>query len=100
MDMTEDDARMRCCVRLAPGGAAPPMAGGGCVASACMAWRWQPLMADTAFLEAVRKAADELGDKAPARPKATAHVMANRAKYGLPVEPFLGHCGLAGKPLT
>ena len=63
-----------------------------------MAWRWLPLMVDDAWIEAVKKASLELGDKSPSRKIAAAHVNANRAQYGLPTEPFLGFCGLAGSP--
>lgn len=69
-----------------------------CIGSRCMAWRWLPLMADEAFKAAVSKAKDDIGDKTPAGVKASQHVIANRAAYGLPDKPFDGYCGLAGKP--
>lgn len=69
-----------------------------CWASACMMWRWVPLLADDAFKDAVIKAAAEIGDKSENRAKAAKHVIANRAKYGLPTVPFDGFCGLAGEP--
>lgn len=69
-----------------------------CLASECLMWRWQELLADEAFGEAVIKAAEEIKDTSPSRTKAARHVMQNRAKYGLPVVPFRGWCGLAGKP--
>jgi len=71
-----------------------------CIASDCMMWRWQPLMADKAFEEAVKKAAIELNDKHPQRFKSGKHVLANREKYGLPENPTHGYCGLAGGFLT
>lgn len=69
-----------------------------CCANNCMAWRWKPLMADDAWTEAVRKAAIDVDDKSHNRAKAAAHVNANRAAYGLPTKPYLGYCGLAGRP--
>ncbi len=77
-----------------------PLRGNGlcCQGVGCMMWRWQPLMADDAFKEAVKKAALDIGDKHPSRPKAAAHVVANRAEYGLPDKPYKGYCGIAGKP--
>ncbi len=44
-----------------------------------------------------QKAAAELGDTGN-KHKAAKHVAENRAAYGLPVTPFRGWCGLAGKP--
>ena len=70
---------------------------GHCIASVCMAWRWQPLMTSPEWIEAVRTAAKEIGDTLPGRNKSIAHVAANRAKYGLPDKPFRGRCGLAGE---
>lgn len=68
-----------------------------CLGSICMAWRWQPLLADDAFLAAVVKAAEEIGDKSANKHKAAAHVSRNRAKYGLPTEPTIGFCGMTSE---
>lgn len=64
-----------------------------CTASSCMAWRWQPLMADEPFMNAVKQRMDEAGD---IHSKAVKYVRANLAEYGLPDKPFRGICGLAG----
>jgi len=64
-----------------------------CTASNCMAWRWQPLMADNPFAAAVKKCMDR--DKV-SHAKACAYVGDNRAEFGLATEPYLGYCGLAG----
>ena len=105
--MTEDEAKTKWCpfVRMTahngewktnrgdfPAGAL------ACTANECMAWRWLPLMADDAFKAAVIKAATEIGDTSNGRHKASQHVIANRAAYGLPTQPFDGYCGLAGAP--
>jgi hypothetical protein len=71
---------------------------GNCLGSACMAWRWEPLMTSPAWIEAVKKAAVEINDKSPGRIKAAEHVNANRVVYGLASKPFRGWCGLAGHP--
>ncbi len=87
-NLTEEEAKTKFC----------PVDGleSYCVASGCAAWRWQPLMMDAAFIEAAKKAAIEIGDKTPSRSKAVKRVEKNRAKYGLPVKPYRGRCGLAG----
>lgn len=69
----------------------------GCIADRCAAWRWEPLLADGAFAEAVRKAIAET-DPPRRHAEAVEVVRSNRAAYGIPTEPFRGWCGLAGKP--
>lgn len=72
-----------------------------CLGSDCAYWRFRPLMADAAFLAAVKSAADSMTDetKAGAHNKAVQEVTKNRAKYGLPDKPFEGFCGAAGVPV-
>ena len=66
-----------------------------------MAWRWQPLLADDAFKDAVIKAREDLKLTGSLKQDdAAKHVTANREKYGLPPKPYLGYCGLAGEFLT
>ena len=75
----------RCCIDLSE----------KCISFECMGWRWQPLMADQPFLDAVKLVMER--DKLP-HPKAARYVGDNRAEFNLPTEPYLGHCGRAGKP--
>ena len=92
--MTEDEAKTKLCVASM----ARSIEARWCHASECMAWRWLPLLADDAFKTAVIAAAKDIGDTTENKHKAAKHVMENRAAYGLPVAPFDGFCGLAGKP--
>jgi hypothetical protein len=61
-------------------------------------WRYKDHETGPEWILAVKQAAEELGDTSPSRTKAAAHVMRNRAKYGLPETPTHSWCGLAGKP--
>lgn len=69
-----------------------------CSGSGCMAWRWQPLLCDPAWEQAVIRAAAQIDDKTPNRRHAAKYVMEHRAEFGLPARPYLGWCGLARKP--
>lgn len=69
-----------------------------CRAAGCMAWRWEPLNCSPEWVEAVKKAAEEIGDTTGPKAKAARHVNENRSKYGLPDKPFGGWCGLCSKP--
>jgi hypothetical protein len=61
-----------------------------------MFWRLHKSSTDAAWLEAMRKAKEETGEKGAA-PKAAALVVDNPGKYGLPTgDDRLGYCGLAG----
>ena len=114
--MTEDEAKTKWCPQYQVNGGTdaddnrstrfnpetktygPSLENPKCIGSACMAFRWIPLMADDAFKDAVIKAAADIGDKTDSKHRAAKHVTENRAAYGLPVAPFDGFCGLAGKP--
>jgi hypothetical protein len=93
---TEEEAmRSRCCGAEDCGNSqngGPRM----CLASACMAWRWQPLMVDAAYLLALEKATTEF--RKAGRQYAAVHVNENRAKYGLKERPDTGYCGIGGIP--
>jgi len=77
----------------------PAQPQGMCQGSQCPIWRWKPFLAsDPAFQAAVRKAATgEFSGKPNSHSRAASDVVANRAKYDLPVEPVEGFCGLGGE---
>ena len=85
---TEADAKTKWCHR---GPAHDDMP---CLGSTCMAWRWQPLQADAAFMAAVKT----LEDAGTPKAKAGKMVHDDPSAYGLPSKPFRGWCGLASKP--
>lgn len=88
MIVTEEEAKTKRCVL--------GINQGPCIGSTCMAWRWQPLMTDDAWVAAVKKAAEDIKDASSNRMKAAKHVNDHRAEYGLPTKPTRGYCGLAG----
>ena len=69
-----------------------------CAADDCLFWRWRPLLVSEpgykeACAEASKMTKDERGDLTPAE-----YVNSNRDKYNLPSKPYLGYCGMAGRP--
>jgi hypothetical protein len=56
-------------------------------------------MASPKFLAAVKQEMASFKGKPNAHDLAVQAVIADRAKYGLPAEPFEGFCGLAGTPV-
>lgn len=71
----------------------------GCKGPLCAVWRWKPLSAgDPRFTAALAVIARELGGGPHRTKEATAVLMADRAKYGVPTEPEVGFCGLGGTP--
>ena len=76
-----------------------------CASTVCMAWRWRPLMADDAFLNAVKTVMNKLMKekkmlRLPAHNEAVKIVTKDRKGHGLPDKPFEGWCGLAGEPVN
>ena len=67
---------------------------GPCSGPHCMAWRWLPLIVTPEWAVAVKKVIESC----KSHNAATQMVKNDPAKYGLPTEPTLGYCGLAGKP--
>jgi hypothetical protein len=49
-------------------------------------------------MAALKTIATELGGGPHRGKEATAILMADRAKYGVPTEPEVGYCGMAGAP--
>lgn len=69
-----------------------------CRGDDCPLWRWRPLLTSEpgykdAVIEAGKLHKDDRNGKTPAE-----WVNAHRADYGLPAEPYVGWCGLGGKP--
>lgn len=65
-----------------------------CRGDACALWRWETITTShPLWRDAVRKKADELGEKAPF-PKAASWVAENKAALG--IVPTKGHCGAGG----
>lgn len=90
MMMTPEEARTKRCPQD------PKL--GKCVADGCALWRLRPHVADESWTLAVIRAAKDIDDKSANGAKAAKHVAANRAKYGLPVNPTHGWCGLGTRP--
>lgn len=88
MIVTEDEAKTKQCCKVGNTGLFA-----ACLGSGCMGWRWQPLMANGAWIAAVQQAAKDISDESSNRAKAAKHVNENRAQYGLPTAPTHGYCG-------
>lgn len=90
--MTEDEAKTKWC----PSSKGPNGGFAQCITSDCMWWRWLPFQAlDPLYIEAI-KICETARDMKP--PQAAKYVNAHRGEFGLPIDPFEGYCGLAGKP--
>ena len=86
--MTEEEAKTKWCPRAHQGEHQP------CIASDCMAWRWEPLSTkEPGYIEAIKDCEKNRGMTAA---KASAYVAANLTEFHLPTEPYSGYCGLAG----
>lgn len=70
--MTEDEAKQKACCN----GGRPPMENGPCIASACMAWRWET--------KELRKATQYMDNTTEGYFQGPTGIRAE------------GHCGLAG----
>lgn len=71
-----------------------------CRGTECACWRVRPLFdTDPGFKEAMEKArtmtASDRGGMTSQK-----YVAANRAEFDLPTEPFLGFCGMGGRPIA
>ncbi len=67
-----------------------------CRGAECALYRVVPINSDhPLFRPAVRRIADETGEKQP-YPKAAAEVARNLAKYGMVADE--GYCGMGGRP--
>lgn len=76
---------------------APKEASTGCRGPQCAWWRWQPLSAsDPRFVNALKAITQEIGGGPHRGKEATAILMADRQKYGVPDKPEVGYCGGAG----
>jgi len=104
-EMTEDEAKKKWCphVRLTATDAEwndnrPAENGRGlsmqCLGSDCMAWRWFSYDNDRRYIAACYSCVREQGINYV---DAANYVDANRKKFGLPIKPFHGYCGLAGE---
>lgn len=68
-----------------------------------MGWRWRPIMVTTAFVNALNRAAEDIGIKPDAMQgtnatKAHKHLRENAEKFGFSFEHVEGFCGYAGEP--
>jgi hypothetical protein len=69
----------------------------GCQGPACAAWRWSPILAaDPRITAAIKTIIAELGGGKLRSQEAWAILMKDRAKYGVPIKPEAGYCGMGG----
>lgn len=74
-----------------------------CIGRRCMGWRWRPIMATRAFVNALEAAAKDLGISpeslnGPNSSKAHRHLKENPERFGFSFDLTEGYCGFAGEP--
>jgi hypothetical protein len=76
---------------------APKEAVTGCRGPGCAWWRWQPIHpSDPRVSKAIAEIKAGLGGGQNRSKEALEILMADRLKYGVPVDPEVGYCGGAG----
>ncbi len=71
-----------------------------CRGPECACWRTKPLFdTDPGFKEAIAEAKKMTAAERDGE-TSQMFVSKNRAEFGLPTEPFLGFCGMGGRPIA